>query len=314
VIVNEEIMKELKLIYNPNAGDKSFKNNIDKCVEVFQDAQFNVQIHRSTSREDIYDHILNMPEGEFDTLVVCGGDGTINIAVNAVMRKRVRPKLGIIPAGTANDYAAYLQIPKDIQGAANVIANGNTMVSDIGLVNDRYFINVCGAGLLTNISQHIDEEFKNTLGKLAYYIKGIEQVQNFVPMPVRVTNSSAVIEANVYLLLVLNSAGAGSFGNLVPGALVNDGLFDFIALKEMPVKDIAKLFFKIIKSDHLNDENVIYFKDKYIKIESINLDYEKALNETDIDGEMGPDMPIEIRNIPSAISVYCPNCFKDFLD
>jgi diacylglycerol kinase family enzyme len=133
-------------------------------------------------------------------------------------------------------------------------------------------------------------------------------------MPVRITNSTNIIEANVYLLLVLNSAGAGSFENLVPGAMVNDGLFDFIALKGMPVKDMAKLFFKVIKSDHLNDENVIYFKDKYIKIESISLDYEKALNETDIDGEMGPDMPIEIRNIPNAITVYCPDCFRDFLD
>ena len=297
-------MKKLKLIYNPNAGDKSFKNKLDSCIRVLQEGGFDVSIFRSVQKGSIEEHIAGLQDENIDTIVTCGGDGTINMTINAIMENKLNVKLGIIPSGTANDYASFLGMPKEPEEACRIIAKGNTLKSDIGIVNGKYFVNVCGAGLLTNISQNIDENFKNTLGKLAYYIKGIEQVQNFVPMPVRVTNSKEVIEENVYLILVLNSAGAGSFDRLAPKASIYDGVFDFIAFKSVPIKDIALLFLKIFKGDYLDDPNIIYFQDNYIKIESTAEETNELFLETDIDGERGPDMPVEIRNIPAAIEVY----------
>lgn len=297
-------MKKLKLIYNPNAGDRSFKNKLDECIHVLQHGGFEVHIFRSLKKGDIDAHISSMEKEEYDTVVVSGGDGTINIVINALMKNNITAKLGILPAGTANDFANYLGIPKNPKEACSYIAKGDTISSDIGEVNGRYFINVCGAGLLTNISQNIDENLKNSLGKLAYYLKGLEQVQNFVPIPVKITNSKEVMEENVYLLLVLNGAGAGSFEKLAPNASINDGVFDFIAFKSISMPELAKIFLKVLKGDYLHDPNVIYFQDSFIKIEPNGEGLEKALFETDIDGELGPDMPLTIYNRKRVIEIY----------
>jgi len=303
-------LKKLKLIYNPGSGDRSFKSSIDECVDVFQRGGFDVHIRRSMFAGDVEAHIRSLNNSDnYDTIVVCGGDGTINMAVNAIMAASLNAKLGIIPSGTANDYASYLKLPKDPSEAAKTIAAGKTLLTDVGKVNDKYFVNVCGAGFLTNISQHINEEFKNTLGKMAYYIKGIEQVQNFVPMNVRITNSQGSFEESIYFFLVLNGGGAGGFENLAPLAAVDDGLLDFIAVRDMNMLDMPRLLFKVIKGEHLDEYNIVHFQDRYIKIEPVGEPVEHSFLETDIDGELGPDMPAIIENIPKALEVYCGQMF-----
>ena len=205
-------------------------------------------------------------------------------------------------------------MPVDVVEASRIINVGDTIRSDLGYVEGEYFINVCGAGLLTNISHNIDETFKNTLGNLAYYIKGIEQLQNFVPIPIRITNSKEIIEEDVYLLIVLNGAGAGSFENLASDAKLDDGLLDFIAFKTVPIKDLAVVFYKVLRGNYLDDPNVIFFQDDYIKIEYTGTEKDHihpSLIEIGLDGERGPDMPIEIRNIPNTIDVYYNKFEKD---
>lgn len=297
-------MKKLKLIYNPFSGNKSFKFNLDPVISTFQESGFETHVFRSINHGDIDQHIKEMDKDYYDTIVVSGGDGTINIVVNAIMNYGIKARLGIIPSGTANDFATFLKIPKEPDEAAKIITEKNLSPADIGLANGRYFINVCAAGLMSNISQHIDTDFKNALGKLAYYIKGIEQIPNFVPIPVKITNSTEVIEEDVYMYIVLNSAGTGGFEKLVPDASINDGLFDFVGFKATTIRELAMIFFKVFTGDYLKEPGIIHFKDSYIKIEC--KDASPEMNETDLDGEQGPYMPIEIKNIPSAIMIYTP--------
>lgn len=82
---------------------------------------------------------------------------------------------------------------------------------DIGLVNrETYFINVCAGGLLTNVSQTVDKDVKNALGNLSYYLKGMEQIPNFHKIPFSITTSDEVLEEDLYLYMIMNSAGTGS--------------------------------------------------------------------------------------------------------
>lgn len=243
-----------------------------------------------------------MKRNYYDAVVVAGGDGTINIVLNSLMDFDHNIPLGIIPSGTANDFSNFMKFPKDPVEAAEVIAKGNLMDVDIGRANDKYFINVCSAGLLTNISQQVDEDVKNSIGKLAYYLKGIEQIPNFVPISVRITNSNEVFEEDIYLFLVLNSAGTGGFGKLSTNASVNDGKFDFIAFKACSIAQLAVLFVKVLSGDCVNDSNILFFQDDYIKIELLSDNMEFAL--TDVDGEKGTVMPIEVRNIHKAIRIF----------
>lgn len=292
----------MKLIYNPFSGDKSFKFDLDVCIRIFQEGGYEVHVFRTIKIGDIEKHIQDM-QADYDIIVASGGDGTVNLVVNALMKRGLRIPLGIIPSGTANDFASFLNFKtNDVENCCKTIISSNYKDIDVGLVNGTYFINVCGGGLLSNVSQNVDHNFKNTFGTLAYYIKGLEQIPNFMPIPLKITNSREIIEEDVYLFLVLNSAGAGSFDKLAPEASICDGEFDFVAIKAKPVYELAVLFLKILRGEHVNDNNIIYFKDKYIKIEcSSNKEH---FSETNIDGEMGPQLPIEIHMIHNAISIF----------
>lgn len=296
-------MKKLKLIYNPFSGDKSFKFDLDICINKLQSAGYEVHIFRSMQHGDIDKHLSRIKKNTYDAFVISGGDGTINLLINAMMKYELNNSpIGIIPSGTANDFASFLKLPKISDECCDIIADGKTINVDLGLINDKYFINVCAGGLFSNVSQNIDKDFKDTLGKLAYYLKGIEQIPNFVPIPMKITNSKEVIEENICLFLVLNTSGTGGIKNLSSTASINDGMFDFVGFRRVSLQKLPILVLKFIKGEYLNDDRIIFFKDNYIKIE--NLSDDNRFTETDIDGEQGPKMPVEIKNIHNAVKIF----------
>ena len=326
-------MKKLKLIYNPYSGNKNFKYELDRCLEILQKDDFEVTFFRSTKIGDIDRYIDTLDINDLDAIVVSGGDGTINIVMNAIMRNGLQEiPVGIIPSGTANDFATFMKLPKDNAAeCCKIIAHGNTKTIDLGLActlsddtneyhnahnstlsnkiqhypnksRDIYFINVCAGGLFSNVSQNMDKRFKDMLGKVGYYIKGMEQLTGFKPIPMRITNSKEIIEDNINLFLVLNSSGTGGINGLSPQASIDDGMFDFVGFRNLPWVELPKLIVKFLKGEYLEDNNVIFFTDNYIKIE--NLDPQQRFSVTDCDGEEGPKMPVEIRNIHKCIKIF----------
>ncbi len=304
-------MKKLKLIYNPFSGDKSFRYDLDPCIHELQQGGYEISVFRSMKQGDIVEHIKKMKNSSYDALVICGGDGSVNITLNAMIENKINIPLGIIPSGTANDFARHLRIPMEFTEAAKYIAKGKTELIDIGRANDRYFINVCAAGTLTNISQNIDLNFKNYFGKLAYYIKGIEQLPNFVPMKLKITSTKKTYIEDVHFFCVLNSSGTGGFEKMSPGASIADGLFDFIAFKASPIHELAILMLKALTGDYLDDTNILFFRDSKITIEPLEINASKDKNalsllETDLDGEAGPHMPVVIENLHKAFKIFIP--------
>ncbi|AMJ39638.1 MAG TPA: diacylglycerol kinase [Clostridium sp.] len=297
-------MKKLKLIYNPFSGNKSFKFDLDVCIGIFQDGGFEVHPFRTMTEGDITKHIEQMPD-DYDLIVASGGDGTVNIVLNAMMRRKMDIPLGIIPSGTANDFATFLGFKSgQVEDACHAIANTHPVAIDLGLVNGTtYFINVCAGGLLTNVSQTVDKDLKNVLGSLSYYLKGVEQIPNFHKIPFRITTSSQVVEEDLYLYMIMNSAGTGGFTKLSPQASIQDGMFELIAIRGRPLIELSPLFLKMLTGDHINDtKNILYLRDSYFKIECLADDFK--IMESTVDGEMGPRMPFEVKVIPKAIRVF----------
>lgn len=296
-------MKKLKLIYNPFSGDKRFKFSLDACIEKFQQAGYFVDIFRTITPGDIQNHIQTTEKGDYDAFVVSGGDGSINILINSIMKNSLNDvPIGIIPSGTANDFATFLQLPSEVDRCCDIICSKPAKAVDVGLINDKYFINVCAGGMFSNISQNINTKFKNTLGKLAYYIKAVEQLPTYSPMKMRITNSSQVFEDTFNLFLILNSSGTGGIENLSPSASINDGVFDFVGFRNVKVTNMMTLVYKFFMGDYLEDERILFFRDRYIKIE--NLSDAEPFPDTDIDGELGPKLPVEIRTIPEAVKIF----------
>ncbi|MCL2619182.1 MAG: lipid kinase, partial [Defluviitaleaceae bacterium] len=186
----------------------------------------------------------------------------------------------------------------DVAAACKTLAARNIVCADIGTVNGQHhFVNVCAAGMLTNISHYIDQDLKNSLGKLAYYIKGLEQIPNFVPLRFKITTAAEVFEEELYFFFILNSSGAGGFDKLSPGAKLDDGLFDFVGFRAFPIFELPALFLKVLAGDCLDDRRILFVRDSFFRVEYLSPPGDKMMMITDIDGEPGPQFPIEVHNM-----------------
>lgn len=292
-------MNYIQLIYNPVAGQKIFRTRLDYMIEMIQNAGYECRIHRTRSNDDFEDFFDNHSFEGCDGIIVAGGDGSVNRTVNAMKANNIRIPLGVIPAGTANDYARHLGIPDNIQDAINIVSKLQYKKLDIGMVNNRHFVNVCSGGLLINISHNIDTELKNTLGKLAYYIKGVQQLPGFRSLKFRISTKEKVYNEELFLFLVLNGSSAGGFNRIGEYASMKDGLLDFVGIKSCPVNDMANVFRKILLGEHLEDKNILFFQSDWMLIECL----EDEQIPSDVDGEKGPDYPLEIKVIPEDIRV-----------
>lgn len=281
-------MKRVKFIYNPFSGENQIVMDIDKVISVHQKYGYSVVPYRISMEYDISRAFTDF-DPSFAYVIVAGGDGTVDKVVNYMKRNGIDVPLAILPTGTANDFAKFIGMPQDIEEACEQILNSKPKGVDIGSINEKYFMNVASTGLFTDVSQKTDVNLKNTIGKLAYYVKGIEQLPNFRKLKIKVDSEHGTFDGDMYLMLVFNGQTAGNF-KLAYKAEVDDGMLDVIIIKAGMLIDMFNLFIKMLRGEHLEDVNgLIYFKTDNLHIECS----EDIV--TDIDGERGPDFPLDIK-------------------
>lgn len=296
--------KRAVLLYNPMSGNRKVLLNLDYIINRLQKMGYTVSMYRSMSKGGIEEYIINnITNDNTDLILISGGDGTVNCCVNGMMKKGLTIPLGILPLGTCNDLAYTLRIPEDIKGSLDIIEQGNVEKIDLGKVNNRYFINICNMGMFSEISHTTDLELKKSLGRLAYYIKGIEKITDYKPMNLEITIDGITLEDMYVLVFVFNGKRAGGFDKLAKHANVQDGMFDIICIRDVLMHEIPVLFLKVLQGEHFNDQRVYFVKGKNISI--VCKDGQDDII-VDIDGEEGPDFPLEINIIEGALNVYIP--------
>ena len=288
-------MKKVRFIYNPFSGEGSILNKIDKIIEIHEERDYQIVPFRISKNKGIKE-ALEIVDESYSYILIAGGDGTVDVLLNAMKEKGLNLPIGILPVGTANDFGKFINMPQDIEEACKQILSSKPVKVDIGKVNDRYFINVASTGLFTDVSQKTDVALKNAVGKLAYYIKGIEELPNFRKLKIKLKSKEVNYDGEMYLMLIFNGQTAGNF-KLATRSSAMDGLLDVIVIKAVQIFEILPLFIKVLKGEHLDSNKVIYFKtdDLYIECEEGIV--------TDIDGERGPDLPLHIECIKDAIEV-----------
>ena len=143
--------EKVLLFYNPNSGNGLFKNNLDTIIERFQGSNFQVVPVRAARGRTIEQALEEMNQEQYRQIIVAGGDGTINICVNAMIKNDVDLPIAIFPTGTANDFATFFGIPQDIEGMVDVAMGDTYTYADVGKCNNRYFVNVAAMGSLVDV-------------------------------------------------------------------------------------------------------------------------------------------------------------------
>ncbi|PLR85622.1 diacylglycerol kinase [Bacillus canaveralius] len=293
-------MKRARIIYNPTSGRELFKKHLAEVLQKLETAGYESSCHATTSEGDATAAARIAVERRYDLVVAAGGDGTINEVVNGMAEQEYRPKLGIIPMGTTNDFARALHIPRDVEAAADIIVKGDTIPVDIGRMNEKYFINIAGGGRLTELTYEVPSKLKTMLGQLAYYLKGMEMLPSIRATDISIEYDGRLFEGEAMLFLVGLTNSVGGFEKLAPDASINDGLFTLLILKKTNLADFIRVATLAIRGEHVNDANVIYTKASHIKVHSA----EKLL--LNLDGELGGEAPAEFENLYRHFEVFAP--------
>ncbi|UII56372.1 diacylglycerol kinase [Cytobacillus spongiae] len=293
-------MKRARIIYNPTSGREIFKKHLPEVLQKLEQAGYETSCHATTGAGDATEAARVAVERRFDLVIAAGGDGTINEVVNGIAEQDYRPKLGIIPVGTTNDFARALHIPRDIPGAVDIIVKGDRIPVDIGRINDRYFINIAGGGRLTELTYEVPSKLKTMIGQLAYYLKGIEMLPSIRATEVSIEYDGKLFEGEAMLFLVGLTNSVGGFEKLAPDSSINDGLFSLLILKKTNLADFIRVATLAVRGEHIHDSNVIYTQASRIKVTS----NEKV--QLNLDGEFGGLLPAEFVSLYRHLEVYVP--------
>ena len=250
-------MKKLLMIVNPFAGRQLAKSTIFSVIDCCDAAGYDVEVHPTRGRQAVIE-LVRKRANEFDLVLCCGGDGTLNEVVTGLMACEKRPHLGYIPMGTTNDFATTLNIPKMPLEAVKRVLKGRDYAFDVGRFNDRYFTYVAAFGAFTEVSYQTPQSLKNVLGHAAYLLEGAKRIPDIKPQRVRIEYDGGILEDDYIFGSISNSTSVAGLiklkGNRVS---LQDGKFELMLIKNP--HDITKL--TNIASNLITQD----FDDKYVK-------------------------------------------------
>ncbi len=283
-------MPNILLLYNRKSGRQNSRRYIDQVMSVFAERGVSVQSQCIDFGSDPFEGVENI-----DSVVVAGGDGTISYVINKMLKRGIDLPLGIIPIGTANDFATMLGIPHNPREAAQHILNAPVRRVDCGRVNGQFFVNVFSFGAFTTTSQHTPEAHKRRFGRLAYVAEGARELLALRPIPLVVVSDGVQFSVNALMALVFNGCTAGSFP-LARGAKPDDGFVDVVIFEKRGF--LRQVWDALRYLCGANPRSVISLRSRHLQITTELKDVD-----TDADGERGPEFPLDVECLPGALQI-----------
>lgn len=294
-------MQQAMIIMNPSSGKEQALEHIAAVEAILQDKGYRVTVNKTTKVGDATNFCISACGEVYDLVVSIGGDGTLHEVINGLRGQNHRPKLGIIPLGTVNDFARALQIPLDPAEAIQTLASSRVQQVDVGRLNDRLFVNVVAAGSLAEAVSAVTSEDKSKLGAFAYLKEGLKDLTGTnTGHPLVIRHDGEVWEGESPLFIAALTNSVGGFQKLAPEAAVDDGLLHCYIIKDLNLFKTLTVSLSLLLGNLKNHKDVIYFTAKKVHVTSAD-----AIH-TNVDGEEGPALPIELSTIPRYIEVIVP--------
>lgn len=297
--------KRVLLIINPCSGKDSKRVGALEIINRLSSAGFDFDVETTKCQGDATT-IAARKAGDYDMVICCGGDGTLNETINGLLRVDKRIPVGYIPSGSTNDLASTLGIPVGVGPATNMILNGKTNGYDVGVFGDKYFNYIASFGAATDLAYTTPQKWKNLFGHNAYVYYGvgvrmIPMLAGFKPTYMKIEYDGGVIEDKFYFGAISNTTSvAGVFK--YDDVKLNDGYFELLLVKGLKTNlDAFGILSKVIRKDY-SGNNIIFTKTKNVKITS-----EQPVPWT-LDGEFGGNQTnIDISVIHNAFDIYSDN-------
>jgi len=296
-------LKKLLLIVNPCSGRAKMHTELLKVIEILSAASFSVTVYPTKYKGDATEYIATLNDDDFETVVVCGGDGTLNEVITGIMNKKLNVKLGYIPSGTLNEWSSGLKISRNIETAAKDITKGKEVKLDIGRFDDKYFSYTASFGAFTSASYSAPQDVKNILGQAAYFFEGIKSLANIKPFYLKFTHENGITEGDFLFGAISNSLSVGGIVKYDKSAVeLNDGEFEVLLIRKPDnILKLQPLIDGILKRD-FNREGMEFFRTKQLTIEET-----ESVSWT-LDGEYAEGKEkLQVENLHNAVTFILPN-------
>lgn len=294
-------MRRARLIYNPTSGREEVRKRLAEILEAMEEMGYESSAFATKGTGDAVREARRACQDGYDLIVASGGDGTLNEVVTGMADELRRPRLGILPMGTTNDFARAMGIPRDLKKALVVLKEEHSKWIDIGKMNEKYFINIAGGGSLTELTYQVPSKMKTLMGPMAYYLKGMEKLANIKSFELEMDIDGKTKREKVVMFLVTNTNSVGGFEKLSPDSDSSDGLFDVFILKEVKLAKYTQLLQKILIGSHMKDAKIIHFKTDSLTVRT------KVPLPLNLDGEYGGVTPAHFEMLPRHIEFIVRN-------
>ena len=294
--------KKLLLIVNPCSGRAKMHTELLKVVEILSAADFAVTVYPTKCRGDATEYVLKLSQNDYDTLVVCGGDGTLNEVITGIMQAGLDTPLGYIPSGTLNEWSSGLKISRNIETAAKDITKGKKIKLDIGKFDDKYFSYTASFGAFTSASYSAPQDIKNILGQAAYFFEGVKSLANIKPYKLKLTHNNGSVEDEYLFGAISNSLSVGGIVKYDKSAVeLNDGKFEVLLIKNPDnILKLQPIVDGILKRE-FDREGIVFFK-----TDSLTVETKESLSWT-LDGEFAEtNGEFKVSNLHNAITFIVP--------
>ena len=290
------------VVLNPCAGQKAANRNLFDIIKILSDAGWQCTVMLTKQRGDGRAYVSQYGRA-FDRIVCIGGDGTFKEVVSGVLDAGLTVPVGYIPSGSTNDFANSLKLSRNLLQATHDIATDHRRSIDVGSFNDRPFTYVASCGAFTAASYSADQSLKNTLGHLAYVLRGIQDLSDIKPHHLRLQTEDRVFEGDYIFGAFCNSTSLGGLLKLNPLAVdMNDGKLE-VLLVEAPktARNLARVATALLRQDYADCPHITFFSADRVTVDA------PADMPWSLDGEYeAGSAHITVRNLRSAISLMAP--------
>jgi diacylglycerol kinase (ATP) len=291
------VAREIALLTNPSAGKGSGSRTAAIALPRLRESGFHVRELEGSDGPEASTLARQAVAAGVESVVVVGGDGMVHTAVQALAETDV--SLGIIPAGTGNDVARYLDIPRgDPQAAADVVVGSHVRTIDVARTGAAYFVTVLAAGFDSLVNERANR-MRWPKGQLRYSLATLAELRVFRPLPYTLEIDGQVRRLDAMLVAVGNGPSFGGGLRIAHGAEIDDGMLDIVIIKPMSKPDLLRTYPKLYSGGHTSHPAYEQHRVRSVTIAAPGV-------VAYADGERVGTLPLTVEVVPRALRVLAP--------
>jgi diacylglycerol kinase (ATP) len=291
------VPREIALLTNPTAGKGRGGQVASRVLPRLREAGLVVRNLVGRDPDEAHRLAEQCVADGVDSLVVVGGDGMVHVAVQALAGSATR--LGIVPAGTGNDVARYLGLPRaDPETAAAVVAAGRERVIDLARVGPTYFVTVLCAGFDAVVTERANR-MRWPRGQMRYNLATVAELSTFRPLPYVLDVDGEERRFEAMLVSVGNGPSYGGGLRITEGARIDDGLLDVVVIRPMSKVELVRTYPKLFKGTHVRHRDYRHYQGKRVTVAAPGVT-------AYADGERIATLPLTVEVAPAALKVLVP--------